>query len=62
MKVDMSPAAVTARLEMLDELWQLGAELMEANPGSRETDVRNELLRQDVGEMRGEEGGLKRLG
>ncbi len=32
MRVDMSPAAVTARLEMLDELWQLGVELMKANP------------------------------
>jgi hypothetical protein len=30
MRVDMSPAAVTARLQVLDELWELCVELMRA--------------------------------
>ena len=30
MRVDMSPAAVTARLMLLDELWELSVELMKA--------------------------------
>jgi hypothetical protein len=32
MRVDMSPAAVTARLQTLDELWELSVELMRAKP------------------------------
>ena len=30
MRVDMSPAAVTARLMLLDELWDLSVELLQA--------------------------------
>ncbi len=30
MKVDMSPQAVTARLKMLDQLWELSVNLMRA--------------------------------
>jgi hypothetical protein len=37
MKVDMSPAAVTDRLQVLDELWELCVELMRAKPQKRET-------------------------
>jgi hypothetical protein len=36
MRVDMSPAAITSRLETLGELWKLGIELMKANPKNRE--------------------------
>lgn len=36
MRVDMSPAAVTARLQILDELWELCVELMGAKPQKRE--------------------------
>lgn len=39
MKVDMSPAAITSRLETLGELWKLGVELMKANPKNREAAV-----------------------
>jgi len=38
MRVDMSPAAVTARLQILDELWELCIELMGAKPQKREAD------------------------
>jgi len=36
MRVDMSAAAVTARLQILDELWELCVELMLAKPQKRE--------------------------
>ena len=39
MKVDMSPAAITSRLETLGELWKLGVELMKANPKNCEAAV-----------------------
>ena len=32
MKVDMSPQAVTARLKLLDQLWELSVNLMRARP------------------------------
>jgi len=38
MRVDMSAAAVTARLQILDELWELCVELMGAKPQQREAD------------------------
>ena len=37
MKVDMSPQAVTARLKLLDQLWELSVKLMAAN-GHEEPD------------------------
>ena len=39
MRVDMSPPAVTARLQELDELWELCVELMKAKPQQREASV-----------------------
>jgi hypothetical protein len=39
MRVDMSPDAITSRLETLGELWKLGVELMKANPKNREAAV-----------------------
>ena len=39
MKVDMSPQAVTARLKLLDQLWELSVKLMAAN-GHEEPDNR----------------------
>jgi len=40
MRVDMSPVAVTARLQVLDELWELCVALMEAKPSkARQTGV-----------------------
>jgi hypothetical protein len=37
MKVDMSPAAVTARLELMDDLWELGTELQAAGSVLRQS-------------------------
>jgi len=42
MGVDMSPPAVTARLQELDELWDLCVELMKAKPLQREDSVFSE--------------------
>jgi hypothetical protein len=39
MRVDMSPAAVTARLQVLDELWELCVALMEAKPSKAKQGV-----------------------
>ena len=35
MKVDMSPQAVTARLKLLDQLWELSVNLMRARPAEK---------------------------
>jgi hypothetical protein len=37
MSIDMSPAAVTARLKLLDQLWQLSVRLMRAKCRDSET-------------------------
>ena len=42
MRVDMSCAAVTDRLMLLDELWELSVELMRAKPQKREATVLSE--------------------
>ena len=36
MKTDMSPEAVTARLELMDELWELGTELQAAGAKTKQ--------------------------
>ena len=38
MKVDMSPQAVTARLKLLDQLWELSVNLMRARPAEEPID------------------------
>jgi hypothetical protein len=38
MKVDMSPQAVTARLKLLDQLWELSVNLMRATPAEEPID------------------------
>jgi len=38
MKVDMSPQAVTARLKLLDQLWELSVNLMRARPAEKPID------------------------
>lgn len=42
MRVDMSCAAVTDRLTLLGELWELSVELMQAKPQKREATVLSE--------------------
>ena len=37
MRTDMSPAAITARLKTLDELWELSVKLMRAKAPESET-------------------------
>jgi len=61
MKTDMSPAAVTSRLEMLGELWELGVELMSANPKRQETGALTERILSENCETSDEEGSLNRL-
>ena len=44
MRVDMSPAAVTARLDLIDELWELSVELMQVRSEKREANVSERYL------------------
>ena len=60
MRVNMSPAAVTARLQILDELWELCVALMEAKPQKNEGTVLRERPPENC-DTPDEDRGTKRL-